>query len=1793
METNQWKRAVLRAAVVLALAGLCSAGPRPFRRRPRQSLQPQRVQYPSANEKGSQQQLVYRLPYQHGGQQAQYPLPNDQGSQRVQYPSPFDHGSQRVQYPSPDDSGTQRVQYPSPHDNGSQVIKIPSLNDKDASSAVQRCSRGFYRERNGQLPGKCVPCSCNGLSNECEEGTGRCLNCQHNTAGDHCEQCQEGYYRNAAQLNCRPCPCPHSLGSNNFAVGCSEASGRIQCICKPGYTGDRCERCAPGYYGDPLSYGSSCRPCNCNGNPGHCDSKTGDCKNTLEPKDTNTDASCYECDNCAQTLLNDLDKWDDELARIKAQLEKANASTSSQEQLKKLEEAITRAKAVVNNFTSTVTRQKAKVTELEGDSQTLKEDVNQLKKQAERKKQEADKAVDDADDSHQRAKTLNTQVLYILKKIQDLLKQLQNASANGESVTPDELSKMLEEAERLVQKMRDRDLKDQKDAAEKEGEQARKLLDYIRTNVTKQCDQNKKAAERIEGLLHDYNKKLKDLEEALKQAKDLVGKANTQNGLNIVALEDLMKRIKDLEKERDKVAAQIAMAKDQLKDTEDLLTSLDDSKKEYEMLAAQLDGAKTDLTRRVNEISQAASKEALVTRAEEHAQQLSDLAKQLEKAVNDSSGSDDVRNALAAIDAYKSIVDAINAAKKAAVEAKEAADKASKDVNNKDLVKKAKDLKDKAAKLVKMASDAEKNLTLAASDLADQKKRLEDANKKKTSLENDLQRAKEGLKDIQRDDIAGMIDEAKKAAATANDTATDALGRLDDIKKEVEKINVSPGGTNLDSVLNDVDKSVKKLNSTIPSLLDKINQIEELSSQAGPITNVSENIKRIKELIEQARDAANRVVIPMSFQGDSHVELRPPKNIEDLKAYTSLTLLLQRPPPRGDAGRRRRQLADGNLFVMYLGKKDASSDYIGMALKNNVLHTVYKLNGVENVIESEEITESESNPATFDQVDLQRIYQDVQVNLTKAVTSNKASPPITGENLGKNTKNLLDVDQNNLVFYVGGYPSSFTPPSHLNFPKYKGCIELRSFNERNVSLYNFQKAENLGETPCSRYVPSPSAHFFEGTGFGRVDLGQKGSGNIHLQHVITTNLENGLLIFLGNEDSYYGVSLEKGYYVLHGHVDGEDLKPLKSDIKVTPMKEEDFKILFYKTAGIKVIYKGKPVLSANYVPQDFKEYYIGGVPQAQREKFNIQAQPLKGCINLVKVNSGFGSFVEKVGISKGCPTSFLVARKVELSKGSSLERELSTFSLTGDVTLSLGFRTTEADGLLLTKSEQGKGLELSMTSGYVVLKIADSIFKSKKQYHDGNWHYVTAKKQGTSLGMLIDDTDAGEKQPGTPDFSSDFGAKVILGKDNFNGCISNLYTRRPESLYYAEDLSEFSRTGEVLLDTCSAQRPPEEMLASRNHNISRKDHSKKMDDRGSGCSLPAQLKHGNYFGGVSSGLTYEVSERDLQNKPHFSVDVRTTSADGLLFYVSSEGDGHLALYMSRGRIRFSVRRKVEIFNRERYNDGKWHTVVFSLEKRKFRLLVDGIRAQDGQLTPEQSSDMKLISPLYLGSAPTSLHQELKWKNLPKESVVGCVRNFKMNGVTVGEPTTKHGVGPCFDGQTESGAYFSGKGGYVIAAESFEVSENFELVFEVRPRNLTGVLLHVGNHHHFSLYMRGGEVVAQVNGGAGMFSVSVWPKQSLCDGVFHRIAVIKQKHVVEMHVDTDGNYTIGSASPTTTMTKDPLYVGGIPGTFKAVALPIRTSFTGCMQNMRINGTLVSFEKLPKVFGSVNLRACPMG
>ncbi|XP_062413741.1 laminin subunit alpha-3-like isoform X1 [Pungitius pungitius] len=1334
------------------------------------------------------------------------------------------------------------------------TVEDCSCPPQNTGDSCEKCSPGYYRDRSGPFLGRCVPCECNGLSDECEERTGRCLGCQYNTAGDRCERCKEGYYGNAAQRTCRVCPCPLRSPSNSFAIGCKEVFGDFECVCRAGYTGDKCESCAPGYYGDPSTQGGSCRPCRCNGNGNYCDHRTGACKNPLEPEDTNTDQHCQECDNCAQTLLLDLEKLDGELRRIKTQLNNASVSATSQERLKKLEQAVADTKILVNRFSSAINTQKSRVNQLEDDVSNLTDDISTLRDKADKSAAHADKAVADVANTHTRAEDLDSEIQKMLKKIQALLDQLKDAGTGGDVMPNENLAKILEEAQRLVKEMKERNFIPQKTAAEKERDKAEKLLDFIKANVSKQSDQNEAQAENLRGLLKNYEAKLKDLDKALKEAVDLLKKANTQNGLSAQALEDLKKRIKGLKMEQDTVQGQITLAEKELQKTEDLANMLSESKAEYEQLAAQMDGAKTDLTEKVNEITEAASKKDLVEAAEDHANNLSKLAKELEKAVANATGQTEVRNAKDAIDAYRNITDAINAAEAAANEAKVAADSTLNDLKKKKLTVRAEDLKETSQDLLKTAQEAETNLQGTADDITDLKNRLKDAGKKKTALQKDLADAQNQLNGIEKDDISATIDEAKRKAALANNSATVTMDRLNAIRGELEKIKVNPVDSNLNIALNDVDETVKNLLKTIPSLDDKLSEMETLTSEFPPINNISENIQKIKDLIEQARDAANRIGIPMMFKGGSHVELRAPKNLEDLKAYTSLTLSLQRPQGRGDGRRRRRQAVDsGNMFVLYLGNRDSSKNYIGMVLRNEVLYGVYKLNGVEYQMATGVITKSVPVPAKFDTVDLRRIYQDAKMTLTKFTNSKIVFDPFIAESKGEEDKNLLDLSPSDIVFYVGGYPDDFTPPSSLKYPKYEGCIEFSSVNDKVVSLYNFRNAVNINpDLPCKRYVPPMDSDFYEGTGYGKVLLEPK-KPVLLISMFVSSRSTNGLLSYIESEDKYFTVTIEKGVIFLRGNFPES---PATLNIKSFPTSDyEQFSIVILPDGSMSVRIGTTVVASvkASYNFDGFKECYIGGAPKDVRERYNITMQPFKGCVKNLKQNSAVKSVSEAVGISKGCPKDSLVVRKADFSMGSTLSADLTGFSLANDVTVSLGFKSTQNEGIILQDKQLANGIQLTLESGYVILTFNDKIWKSSKQYQDGKWHYLTATKRSGRVNLLIDDEDAGQAQSGSSSVPETRGS-LILGKNNFKGCVSNLYTRRPAKLFEAEDLNDFVASGDVLLDVCSADTLAQLML-----DRSMKDVVKQaINETKSACAVPATIQNAYRVGGLVSSLSYSL-----------------------------------------------------------------------------------------------------------------------------------------------------------------------------------------------------------------------------------------------------------------------------------------------------------------------------------------------
>uniref|UniRef100_A0A803YEN2 Laminin subunit alpha 3 n=1 Tax=Meleagris gallopavo TaxID=9103 RepID=A0A803YEN2_MELGA len=998
--------------------------------------------------------------------------------------------------------------------------------------SCQECGLGFYRENKGLFTGRCVPCNCNGNSNRCHDGTGKCINCQYNTAGEKCELCKDGYFGDATQGSCRICPCPYT---NRFATGCVANGEEIQCLCKEGYTGVRCERCAPGYFGNPQKYGGYCQKCNCNNNGqlASCDYLTGECFNN-EPKDVDPNEDCDSCDSCVITLLKDLSTISDELQLIKSQLQNVHADASTLEQMRQLEIRIKDLKVLLNNYRSVLHNQGSKADELEKEFM--------------------------------------------------LLEQIAGTNSEGNNLPSGDAAKELAEAQRMMREMRNRNFGQLQTDAEKERTEARLLLAHVKNELQKYHQENHGLVKIMRDSLNEYESKLNDLREALNEATGQTKQAENLNRENGVLLEDIKNSILDI----------LSSAQTSLTQANSMLGLLLKSKEEYESLSAQLDGARKDMNGKLTNSSLSASKEPLVVRAEEHAKSLQDLAKQLEEIKNNARKDELVGCAVEASTAYDNIINAIKAAEEAANKAGSAADSALSTVKREDLSGKAAKLKAESSTLLNQAQDTERTL--------------------KESTHAFL---------CLSDDIDNIITSAKNMVKSAKDVTTNVLDELLPIQEDVEKMKGTYGSTQsagFSKALTEANNSVKKLTNQLPDLFSKI---ESINQQLMPISNISENVNRIRELIQQARDAANKVAIPMRFNGSSGVEVRPPSNLEDLKAYTSLTFFLQRPQERLGVPQRA-----SNKFVLYLGNKDASKGYIGMAVKDGHLTCVYNLGDREaEVVVEPLVMESDTEEAIMDQVKLERIYQYVKLNYIKAATSTSPvfEKPLTANSGDGNT--LLNLDPSTVVFYVGGYPADFRPPRKLDYPHYEGCIELDNLNENVISLYNFKRTFNLNTTevqPCRRYKEESDQSYFEGTGYASVTSKETNVNvPIRYEQTIQTTADEGIVFFAANE------VMKLSEVILIVHI---------------------FQIRILIARNKNIVHVSSDI-TANIKVFDFTKYYLGGIPSSLRKRFDITVPPFRGCMKNVK-NPKTASVVfdETVGVSKKCSDDWKVSKSILLKR---------------------------------------------------------------------------------------------------------------------------------------------------------------------------------------------------------------------------------------------------------------------------------------------------------------------------------------------------------------------------------------------------------------------------------------------------------------------------------------------------------------------------------------------------------------
>uniref|UniRef100_A0A3Q2V502 Laminin, alpha 1 n=1 Tax=Haplochromis burtoni TaxID=8153 RepID=A0A3Q2V502_HAPBU len=194
------------------------------------------------------------------------------------------------------------------------VSKLHSVCDLHTSGvSCNECCPGYHQQpwQPGTISdgNTCEKCNCHNKADDCyynqtiselslslnthgvRQGGGVCFNCQQNTAGINCETCKDGYFRPAevspySDFPCVECKCDLRGSKSSVCARDNTQPGLLagQCMCKEGFAGQQCDRCAFGYRDFPQCFrcecslsGSintdPCSPCICKENVmgAHCD----------------------------------------------------------------------------------------------------------------------------------------------------------------------------------------------------------------------------------------------------------------------------------------------------------------------------------------------------------------------------------------------------------------------------------------------------------------------------------------------------------------------------------------------------------------------------------------------------------------------------------------------------------------------------------------------------------------------------------------------------------------------------------------------------------------------------------------------------------------------------------------------------------------------------------------------------------------------------------------------------------------------------------------------------------------------------------------------------------------------------------------------------------------------------------------------------------------------------------------------------------------------------------------------------------------------------------------------------------------------------------------------------------------------------------------------------------------------------------------------------------------------------------------------------------------------------------
>ncbi|XP_054872126.1 laminin subunit alpha-2 isoform X4 [Amphiprion ocellaris] len=1179
--------------------------------------------------------------------------------------------------------------------------------------SCEECAAGFYRLRTGSLTsvpasrvptaagmGSCVQCQCSGHSSTCDPETSICQNCQDNTEGDRCERCAPGFYGvvRGSPDDCKPCACPLSNPENNFSPTCvAEGFDDYRCTaCPEGYEGKYCERCATGYHGNPRMPGGRCEE--------SCD------------------------DECSGLLISDMNR----LYRIITDVTLTTPLPPPYKVLYRFENMTEELKHMLSP-------QKAPERLLQlADSNlgSLVVEMDQLHSRATKVSADGEQVEDDADRIHKRAEDLEQFIRDTLLGAKDLQSKAAelNQTLSRRDGTPDKsLSEMKEEIQAMLAEMRKRQLGGKKGIAEEEKDLAEELYQKVKRMFGDPHQATEDLKAEIKEKLSDHEKKLQEAQDLLNSAQGQTRQAGSlaeQNQANLTALERKRSAVSGVKEEAQKVLGEgerLLEEANQLSDNINKeLEDLEEMERELGPLHNQLDDKVTHLTNGLSDGSLANH----VHDAEEHAKQLNESAAILDGILAEAKNLS--FNATAAFNAYSNIKANVDAAEKEAKAAKQRASEAlalalGPDVPIKEAAQGA---LQKSDVLLNEAKQLQNDVKENADSVAGLKGRVKAARDKSKDLLKAVNGTMATLSAIPND-TAAKLAATKAVAADANATAIDVLERLGDLNLRLD--GLQRNYSELEDTVNAANQMIQDPEKNIHAAGAKVKDLEDeadrLLEKLQPIKKLQDNLRRnisqIKELINQARKQANSIKVSVSSGGECLRSYRP-----DIRKgrYNTIILHVKTTAP------------DNLLF--YLGSAKYV-DFLALEMRKGKVNFLWDVGSGVGRVEYPHHTIHDGN---WHRIEASRNGLNGTISVYPLEGSMAGMMPTPASANSPTAYTILDVDQNAYLF-VGGIFTTVKKADAVRATTFTGCMGETFLDGKPIGLWNYRDRQG----DCKGCVVSPQRSDGEGTvqldGEGYAAVGRPTRWNPNVSTItfkFRTFSSDALLMYLATEDmkDFMSLELSEGKVKVsfdlgsgassaispNRHNDGR----WKSLTVSRNKKQATVTVVDIDSSAEEKIVTTSQGSATGLNLKENQKIYFGGLPTignySMTARSEVTLKRYAGCLRDIEISRtpyNLLSSSDYTGVTKGCYVENLYT--VSFSKPGYME--LGGLSLAVGTEISLSFSTLADTGTIL--------LAVGGASPISQQTRNTNMFSSKRRRRQSGEPYLSVMLNKGSLEVLV------------------------------------------------------------------------------------------------------------------------------------------------------------------------------------------------------------------------------------------------------------------------------------------------------------------------------------------------------------------------------------------------------------------------------------------------------------------------